>query len=103
MATSNDLQLDATGDLVIRGGDFVISPSDNQNVLDIIVAAAGWWREFPTCGVGIENYQSGSGQQQQLESNIRLQLLADGMQVVSVKATPVNETFTISANVNRNV
>lgn len=103
MATSNDLQLDAQGDLLIRGGDFVIAPSDNQNVLDIIVSAPGWWREYPTCGVGIENYQSGSGQQQQLESNIRLQLIADGMQVAKVKATPVNENFTITANVNRSV
>jgi hypothetical protein len=103
MATSNDLQLDTLGDLIIRNGDFVISPSNNQNVLDIIVSAAGWWREYPTCGVAIANYQSGSGQQQQLQSNIRLQLIADGFQVISVKAIPNNEQFTISANVNRNV
>lgn len=103
MAISNDLQLDAFGDLVIRDGDFVVSPCNNQNVLDIVVSAPGWWREYPTCGVAIENYQSGSGQQQQLESNIRLQLIADGFQVISVKATPTNESFTISANVNRNV
>jgi hypothetical protein len=103
MAISNDLQLDQLGDLVIRDGDFVVSPCNNQNVLDIIVAAPGWWREYPTCGVAVENYQSGSGQQQQLESNIRLQLIADGFQVLSVRATPINETFTIAANVDRNV
>jgi hypothetical protein len=103
MAISNDLQLDTIGDLIIRNGDLVISPCDNQNVLDIIVSNAGWWREFPTCGVGIQNYQSGSGQQQQLESNIRLQLIADGFTVQSVIATPQNESFTVKANVTRSI
>ncbi len=103
MATHNDFQIDETGDLVIRNGDFVIAPCDNQNVLDIIVSNPGWWRKYPACGVGIQNYQSGSGQQQQLESNIRLQLIADGFNVQSVTATPSNESFIIKANVTRSI
>lgn len=103
MAISNDLEIDTIGDMLIRNGDLVISPCDNQNVLDIIVANAGWWREFPTCGVGIHNYQSGSGQQQQLESNIRLQLIADRFTVINVTATPENESFKVKANVTRSI
>lgn len=99
---AQDIQLDDDGDLLIRNGDFVIGPSDNQHIQDLINASVGWWKEFPLVGVGIENYQGSSGAQQQLERSIKVQLEGDGYSLPTIKAIQEPDgTFTIIAEPTR--
>ena len=105
MATAKDFLIGNDGDFAFRNGDFVLSESDNQHALDIIYSAQGAWREYPTCGVGIENYESSSGQQQPLESICQAQLIGDGFVVESLRAydVPGTNQFAIKTNVSRNL
>lgn len=105
MATAKDFLIGTDSDFVFRNGDFVLADSDNQHVLDIFISAPGDWKEYPTCGVGIETYESSSGQQQQIESIGRVQLTADGFIIENLRAIDVPGTnqFTIKANVSRNL
>ena len=99
---TQDIQLDDNGDLLIRNGDFVIGASDNQHIQDIINASVGWWKEFPLVGVGIANYQSSSGAQQQLERSIKVQLEGDGYSIPTISAIQQPDgTFTIIAKPTR--
>lgn len=69
---NNDLFIDSTI------GDFAIGDSDTQHVQDIINAWAGWWKEFPTLGVGIKRYLGASGGVQVVKRAIKIQLKGDG-------------------------
>jgi hypothetical protein len=76
-----DLQQDSlSGDLFVSPlvNDFVIAPSDNQHQADIISSSAGEWKQYPSMGVGANNYLNSAGQTAQLSQSIILQLQADG-------------------------
>jgi len=77
--TSRDLKLE-NNDLAIdpSAGDFFIGDSDTQHVQDIINSWAGWWKEFPTIGVGIKRYLGASGGIQIVKRAIKIQLKSDG-------------------------
>jgi hypothetical protein len=68
----NDVYIDATT------GDFDIHDSDPQHVQDIINSWAGWWKEFPTIGVGIKRYLGRSGGIQLVKRSIKIHLKSDG-------------------------
>lgn len=70
----NDLYID----LIV--GDFDLSISDEQHIMDNITDFPGWWKESPSDGVGIFAYQNSSGQQQILSRTIKQQLQSDGYQ-----------------------
>ena len=59
-------------------GDFLITNSDTQHVQDIINSFAGWWKEFPTIGVGIKKYLGATGGVQVVKRAIKIQLKSDG-------------------------
>ena len=59
-------------------GDFLITDSDTQHVQDIINSFAGWWKEFPTIGVGIKKHLGASGGVQVVKRAIKIQLKSDG-------------------------
>ena len=65
-------------------GDFALTDSDTQHVKDIISAYVGWWKEFPTLGVGVKRYLGRPGSFQVLKREIRLQLRTDGYRADSV-------------------
>ncbi len=83
MAAAKDLKLDEDGDLYIdpTTGDLKVDFSDKQHIKDIINSNAGWWKQFPLVGVGIQYYLNGPASAQQLEKNIKIQLQADGYSV----------------------
>lgn len=81
MADRIDISLDDNDDLQIVNGDFVIDFSDQQHIADTINAYAGWWKEFPTDGVGIQLYQNSSAGGQQLARKIKIELEKDGYKV----------------------
>jgi hypothetical protein len=79
MALSLDILL-SDNDILIQDGDFVIGYSDDQHIIDNIAAFNGWWKEYPSDGVGIFQYQNSSGTEQEIEKLIKLQLQSDGYQ-----------------------
>ena len=83
--TSKDLQLTNNALLIdpIKG-DFVIGESDAQHVQDIINSYAGWWKEFPTLGVGIKKYLGTPGGIQVLKRAVKIHLRSDGYRVDSI-------------------
>lgn len=84
MAQAQDIKLE-NNDLVIINGDFDISFSDQQHIEDIINDNVGNWKQYPTCGVGIKQYQASSGQEQIIERLIKLQLQNDGYNVDNLR------------------
>lgn len=78
MPVRHDILLDENLDLIIENGDFKIGASDQQHQEAIIRTWTGQWKEFPFLGVGINFYLGGSGLMQELEREIRIQLVDDG-------------------------
>lgn len=76
---SKDLKLE-NNDIYIDPvkGDFLITESDTQHVQDIINSFVGWYKEFPTIGVGIKKYLGASGGVQVVKRAIKIQLKSDG-------------------------
>lgn len=93
-----DFGVESTGDLKIENGDFVIESSDAQHIEDIINSFPGFWKQFPSCGVGLQQYLNSTGTQQQLKNAISSQLKQDGY---IVKSVAVNENFEISVDSER--
>lgn len=81
MADRIDFGLDDNNDLLIVNGDFSIVASDQQHIADTINAYAGWWKEYPTDGVGIQMFANSSGGGQQLARKIKIELEKDGYKV----------------------
>lgn len=99
---AQDFKIGADGDLVFSGGDLKIDFSDKQHIQDIINSNTGWWKQFPLVGVGIQYYLNSSGLQQQLEREIKIQLVADGYSVERPTAiSDPDGTFTITPNAER--
>lgn len=70
-------------DLLIRGGDFVISDSGVQHIQHILEADSGQYKQHPRIGVGIRRALNGQvdGEVRRL---IQLQLESDGLEVSSI-------------------
>lgn len=102
MSVYKDFLLASSGDLEIINGDLKIGKSDQQHVEDIIESYAGWWKEYPTLGVGVQNYLNSNGNNQQLARNIIVQLVSDGYVVSNPEISlNVDGTFTINPNATR--
>jgi hypothetical protein len=102
MSVAKDILLDENGELLFRNGDFVVGPSDKQNIQSILNAFPGWWKQFPEVGVGMMKYLNSTGREQEMQRNIKLQLESDGFTVDSViiKSTTKGQ-FTIETNAHR--
>ncbi|GAB3194730.1 hypothetical protein ABID22_000126 [Pontibacter aydingkolensis] len=81
---AQDFLLNEDGDLAIVNGDLVAGDSDNQHVWDILISHKGWYKEFPFVGVGLQSYLKSAGMQQELKSEIQIQLQSDGYKVKEV-------------------
>jgi len=82
-----DFALDDEGDLVILDGDLMVGDADIQNQKLCILIAKGELREFPTAGVGIQQFLLGEVGVYELTTEIKRQLELDGAKVD--KVTPV--------------
>lgn len=100
MAVKDIILLD--GDLHIVNGDFNVKESDSQHIELIIDSWIGSWKQYPLCGVGIENYIKSSGQSLALKRNIAVQLEADGFTEVDVYVSPY-DILDITVDATRNV
>jgi len=90
----NDIILDNENDLMISGGDFVVTDSLKQNQKMLLITSKGEWKQHPLTGVGAydflksENYGA-------LHNEIKSQFKADGITVN--KITIKNNSITIDA------
>lgn len=81
-----DIKTDTDNDLFINAnGDFEITESTLQHQQDIIETNSGEWKEFPLCGIGIQNYLHAERPEQELQKEIGTQLTADGQSVKKVQ------------------
>ena len=98
MATAKDFLQNDDGDIAYLLGDLVIGESDDDHVVDLIASAPPAWKEYPLCGVGVDNYLNSSGMQQFLRRAIIQQLTTDGFGDISVNFNSINTTdFTVYA------
>ena len=84
MAMVKDFKTDTDGDLFISNGDLAIFESDSQSIVDIITSNNGDWKEYPLCGVGIDNYINSNSSHQFLTNSIKTQLTNDGFANIDV-------------------
>lgn len=76
MARTDLKQID--NDIVFENGDLKVSISDEQHVQDTINAFKGWWREYPSDGVGIQQFLGSSFFEEIVKREITIELEKDG-------------------------
>lgn len=91
MAEVYDYMETETGDLLIRGGDFVLTESTSQHEKDILIADKGQYKAFPTVGVGIDSWLNEDGGYVELSKVIQEQLEADGMRIGKMVIKSIDE------------
>jgi hypothetical protein len=74
-------------------GDFAFIESDTQHIKDIVTGWAGWWKEFPTVGVGVSQYLGRGGSVQFLKREIKVNLKADGYRTDKIIVTEDDQIF----------
>jgi phage terminase large subunit-like protein len=98
MATAKDFATDNSNNFILASGDFTIVESDEQHIVDIVNSAKGSWKEYPLCGVGIDNYLNSGVNQQALSNEIKTQLVRDGFGNVQIDFSDNNSlNFTVDA------
>ena len=97
MAMVKDIDLETDLDLKIIDGDFVISDSDQNHVINILKAYVGGYKQFPLIGVGIDYYLASAGTQQVIKRNITVQMESDGYKVNKIEVLGQNK-YSIDAN-----
>ncbi len=97
-----DILLDENGELLFRNGDFIVGPSDKQSIQSILNAFPGWWKQFPTLGVGMTQYLNSRDKKQQMQRSIKLNLESDAFVIdnIVINATELGG-FDISTNAHR--
>lgn len=97
MAMVKDIDLETDLDLKIIDGDFVISDSDQNHVINILKAYVGGYKQFPLVGVGIDYYLASAGTQQVIKRNITVQMESDGYKVNKIEVLGQSK-YSIDAN-----
>lgn len=101
---SLDILMNEQNDLQINGGDFVVGPSDQAHIDDILSTEKGEWREWPLLGVGLQKYLNSTGQLDDragLLRAVRLQLESDNFQVLKLDVLRRGTQYSISLQATR--
>ena len=89
-----DILLTDDYDLAISAsGDFEVGYSDQQHVILLIETGVGSWKQFPTIGVGIEQYSGSSGTGLRIRNEINTSLKNDGYTNITVELAQLDNTF----------
>lgn len=92
MARVNDILLDASGDLLVTGGDFVIGPALEAQIEHLMLADRGAYRDDPLVGTGVQRMINGRlNSHSNIVKQAKLQLQGDGWQNIEVSFTPGQE------------
>lgn len=86
-------------DLEIENGDLKIANSDVQNQYAILRARKGQFYEFPTLGVGIEDYDHASIDKRVIRREIRDNLKRDNYRIdqLDIAQTPDGVSVNLNA------
>jgi hypothetical protein len=84
MGARTDILFDETGDLAVDGGDFLLGPSSDQHVQDILHANPGEYKEWPMIGASIIQAMNGS-LDGELRNKCRQNLEADGYRLTQLE------------------
>lgn len=87
MIQAQDILLDLSNEIIIRGGDFLLGDSDDQHVSHIGEAEKGNYAQSPTLGVGIKRYLNSPLNSDNLSRDYRLELEKDGYRINSIKVS----------------
>jgi len=90
MAIARDILTDATGDLQIANGDFVVGNSDQQHILDLLNGDVGHYKQFSLCCVGVHKYLNGASTSIEINADIRAKLSEDGYAIDGVQVVGNN-------------
>lgn len=85
---AKDFILDSNGDLLIKGGDFVVDFSDTQHVNDYLIAAPGTFKNEPLVGIDILselNAPAGAADINRVRMKVTTQLEADGLEITELE------------------
>lgn len=91
-----DISLDSTGDVLLAGGDFVVSESTEQHQRLLLISEKGEWKTNPTIGVGLRSALDDDGRN--VLRTIAQEFTRDGMRVNSV--TAANQDTELSIDVD---
>jgi hypothetical protein len=97
------IKLNFENNFEVRNGDFFINDTDLQDQQEIIAANKGNFLQYPTLGVGIDNYSSSPISRVELERSIRIEFAKDDINLVKVRVTQKDdEEFEINIVGERN-
>jgi len=98
MASRTDLKL-INNDVQILNNDLVLAESDDQHIADTLNAFSGWWKQFPSDGVGVMQYFKGRNVQQELARSIQINLKSDGYNARPIISFDSSGNLIIDTNV----
>jgi hypothetical protein len=75
---AKDFKKDAKGDISIENGDFVVTDSDREHILDIMQSMPGWFKKFPLVGFNPYQYLNANVSSIEVSKNAKIQLQSDG-------------------------
>jgi len=94
MAIVTDILFDPdTGDLACKDGDFVVGDSTFRHQADLLEAAEGEYKQYPTVGVGLNEFLNDENPAEMLRK-IRIQFVRDGLNITELSSA---EQLKISA------
>lgn len=96
---ARDLELDDNFDLLIKDGDFVVTPSDDHTQEIIIISSKGSFRFAPMVGVDIYTYLNSTGQADSIKRDIQEQLRLDGYRVDTIEFADNNQIKIIAKRI----
>jgi len=80
-----DILLDADGDLLIVGGDFIIGDSELQEVETILTMMQGELKEDPIMGANLLHYEKSTLTPDQIKAKASIALQRDGKDFNQIK------------------
>ncbi len=82
MGSRYDIKIES--DFINANNDIEVYESDDDHIQDTIEANIGSYKQFPTDGVGVNNYLNSAGQSQIISREIQLQLKSDKYNITPV-------------------
>jgi len=84
MRTMGDILTSSLGELIIIGGDISVGDATIEHTRDILVSHKGEYKQYPTLGVGIQDFLNDDGVEDMIRT-VRQELVKDGQTVNSLK------------------
>ena len=91
------IQIDDTGDIVVRNGSLALGDTLVQNECLLIVSHPGEIKEHPSMGAGIADMVGDNGCTE-AKRKIRESFKADGLNIVSIEMTDKGEVRRLEAS-----